>query len=353
MTVTGVHSSLQVRDSMLLDPELQILKHVIRVAGEVGIRTDPASIVNLYVALKTKPMAILAGIAHSGKIALIQTLVQALIGDDLFRCQMMNGHAWWASQTGNVAFFTDLQARLNADKMLNLIEEARRPENAHRVHIACLTRISPGELTGFFSELAGQLRHGPIVQLPGLALTEPIPYPPNLLLIGTMDTVQFDWHDVDLLAKTTVIQWPAVESKLVDAHSTVTARDNDSEFLSSRVGDEWSARQKLLRILGGEAYGLRPVLQIGDLLKAHHALLPDSAIGEAVVYLANAWSKQGVGLFDAVNSRNITIAVDLAIAQTLLPRAAEAIRSLATLRDQLIHRLHPFPHSLAFIENVN
>ncbi len=354
MTVILAHSSLEACDSTLLDPELQIIARLIQMAGEVGIRTDPTAMVNLYVALKAKPMAILTGFAHSGKVALIRTLAQALMGDDPFRCQMMSGHAWWAGQTGNVALFTDMQTRLNADKVLNLIEEARRPENAQRVYIACLTHISPAELIGFFSELACQLRHGQIMQLPSIHLTEPIPYPPNLLLIGTMDTARFDWHDADLLTKTTVIEWSAIESKpAVDSHSTLTSLDDDNEFLSSRIGDEWSARLKLLRILGRAAYGIRPMLQIGDLLKAYQAGLPDSVFGEAVVYLANAWSKQGVGLFDPVNSRNITIAVDLAIAQTLLPRAAETIRSLGTLRDQLMHRLNPFPHSIAFIENLN
>ena len=239
MTVTFVSPSLLERASAPLDPELKIIKHLMRVTAEVGLQTDPVSIVNLYVALKSKPMAILTGIAQSGKVALVRILAQALIGDDPLRCQMMAGHAWWAGQTGNVALFTDMQARLNADKVLSLIEEAGRPENARRVYLACLTRISPAELTGFFSELACQLRHGQIMQLPGFHLTKPIPYPHNLLLIGTMDAARLDWHDAELLTKTTLIRWPASEPRLAADRSTaVTPLDLDGEFLSSCIRDE-------------------------------------------------------------------------------------------------------------------
>lgn len=353
MTVTFVSPSHQERASTPLDPELKIITHMIRVTAEVGLQTDPASIVNLYVALKSKPLAILTGIAHSGKVALVRILAQALIGDDPWRCQMMSGHAWWAGQTGNVALFTDIQTRLNSDKVLNLIEEAGRPENARRVYMACLAGISPAELTGFFSELAYQLRHGQIMRLPGLHLTEPIPYPPNLLLIGTMDAERLDWHAAELLTKTTLIQWPAVESKLFTGRlTTVMPVDHDGEFLASCIRDESSARLKLLRILGN-ASSLRPMLQIADLLDRHDAPLPDSVIGETVVYLANAWSKQGVGLFDQANSRNVGIAADLAITQSVLPYIEQTIRSRPTSHEVLKQMLKPFPRSLAAFNNLS
>ena len=353
MTVTFVSSPFQTHDHLSRDPELKIITRLIQVAAEVGLQTDPVSIVNLHVALKSKPLAILTGMAQSGKVALVRIFAQALIGDDPFRCQIMTGHAWWTGQTGNVALFTDMQTRLNSDKVLNLIEEAGRPDNAQRVYIACLTHISPAELTGFFSELAYQLQHGQIMRLPSIHLTEPIAYPSNLLLIGTMDTVRVECRDVDLLNKTTIIQWSAVESELsTDRPTTVTPLDHDGEFLLSCIRDESSARLKLLRILGN-ASSIGPMLQIADLLDRHDAPLPDSVIGETVVYLANAWSKQGVGLFDRANSCNVAIAADLAIAQNILPHIGPILRSLPALYDPVKQVLKPFPHSLSILENLN
>jgi hypothetical protein len=107
---------------------------------------------------------------------------------------------------------------------------------------------------------------------------------------------------------------------------SVTPLDHDGEFLLSCIRDESSARLKLLRILGN-ASSIRPMLQIADLLERYDAPLPDSVIGETVVYLANAWSKQGVGLFDRANSRNVAIAADLAIAQTSC-RTSAILRSV-------------------------
>jgi len=351
MTVTYVSLPVQTRDTLSPDPELKIITRLIQAAAEVGLQTDPISIVNLYVALKSKPLAILTGIAQSGKVALVRILAQALIGDDPFRCQMMMGHAWWAGQTGNVALFTDMLTRLNSDKILNLIEEAGRPQNAHRVYIACLTRISPAELIGFFSELACQLQHGQLMRLPSIHLTEPIAYPSNLLLIGTMDTGRFDWDDADLLAQTTVVQWSAAEAKpLVAGCKPVTTVDDESEFLSSRVGNEWFARAKLVRFLKWDARCIQLIYQVRDLLQAHQVSLTDAVLDEAVVYFANAWTKRGVGLFHSSNTRNAQIALDLALAQTVLPRAKQAIHASATLTDQLRAALEALPYSLAVLD---
>jgi hypothetical protein len=348
IAVTFVGPSLQERASTPLDPELKIITHLIRVTAEVGIQTDPVSIVNFYVALKSKPLAILTGIAQSGKVALVRILAQALIGDDL-RCQMMRGMlagrqtAMWPSPTckpGSTPLCPKSDRRSWAAR------------ECARVYIACLACISPAELTGFFSELACQLQHGQIMQLPSIHLTQPIAYPSNLLLIGTMDTVRLECRDVDLLTKT-IIQWSAVESKLSSGRSTtVTPLDHDGEFLLSCIRDESSARLKLLRILGN-ASSIRPMLQIADLLERYDAPVPDSVIGETVVYLANAWSKQGVGLFDRANSRNVAIAADLAIAQTILPHIGPILRSVAALYDPLKQALKPFPYSLTLLENLN
>jgi hypothetical protein len=109
---------------------------------------------------------------------------------------------------------------------------------------------------------------------------------------------------------------------------------------------------KLLRILGNVS-SISPVLQIADLLKRSDAALPNSVIGEAVVYLANAWSKQGVGLFDPAVTRNGSIAADLAIAQTVLPHVGQTLRALPALHASLKQVLQPFPRSLAALETLN
>jgi len=216
--------------------EREIVTRLIQAAAEAGVQADPVSVVNFYVALKCKPLAILTGPMQSGKSAVVKSLAQVLTGGDPFRYQVMPGHAWWAGQTGNVALFTEAQTRLNTSKILALMDEAWQPENAQRVFIACLSHISPAELLGFFSELAFQLRHGELMRLPGLHLTAPIPYPSNLLLVGTMDTARFDhWSDADLLSMTAVIPWPAFSLGQASPPSQMTtARNGEVDMVLHR-----------------------------------------------------------------------------------------------------------------------
>jgi hypothetical protein len=69
-----------------------------------------------------------------------------------------------------------------------------------------------------------------------------------------------------------------------------------------------------------------------------------------MIYLANSWSQTGAGLFDPHRQRNVMLALDLAIAQTLLPHLGEALSQSAALVERLGELLSgQFPHSEAFL----
>ena len=155
--------------------------------AEAGLSMDPNASVNFYVALKSNPLTLLAGPSQSGKIALVQCLAKALIGQDSAQCQIMPAHAWWANKRSNVAMFTEAQTHLNTSKILAQIGEAWLPENPGRIFMACHTRMSAAELEGHFASTALQIPCGGLMPLPTAHFTEPIPFPPNLLLIGTID----------------------------------------------------------------------------------------------------------------------------------------------------------------------
>jgi hypothetical protein len=81
--------------------------------------------------------------------------------------------------------------------------------------------------------------------------------------------------------------------------------------------------------------------------------LPPGAIQEALVYLANAWTSQGAGLFDPCPVENLAIALDFAIAQAILPRAAERIGSSRARFDGLRNALNgQYPHSTRFLGSL-
>lgn len=340
---------LQTGQSIQPDYEIQLLSRLFEQASRVGIEFDRTVVVNLFVALKSKPLAILAGPTQSGKIALVRGLAQSLVEQGSLRVQMLTGHPWWAEGSDGIAEHTRLHARFSTEKLLSIIEEAGQPDNTHQVFIVCLTHISPAELLSFFTDVAFQLRHGQIMKLGDTHFSEPIPFPPNLRIIGTMDTPAFDWWDNDLLRSTTVIQSPKTGVLPDLKFNKHGFQLKEYEFLQSCIYSRNAAYRKVFPVLKRQRQPLYPLLQVEAILKRYIPSL-EFVMDEVMIYLANSWSKAGSGLFHPLPDLNLTIALDLAIVQILLPRAVDAIRNLEILRNRLINILSgQFWHSAAFV----
>jgi hypothetical protein len=224
-----------------------------------------------------------------------------------------------------------------------------QPENTQRLYIVCMVGISPAELLSFFTEVAFQLAHGRLMRIGGTHFVNPIPYPKNFILIGTIELPRFVWWDEDLLAQTTIIQWPAGKrhaSPLIQK----TALPQEREFLRSCLHNKDGAYRNISPILAKLRQPLDPLLQVASCLRADAVSISYPIIDDVMIYLANSWSKQGHGLFDPLHSRNLAISLDLAIAQILLPHAADKINRLPSLRKHLERILSDrFPYSSAFL----
>lgn len=353
MTLT--HSAvLKVGLPLPVDPEEELVSHLVQSVSRAGICSDPVSTINFYVSLKSKSLAILAGPEQTGKIEAVECLARVLMGSDCLQCQMMAGHPWSAAKSDNVTFFTEIHTRYNSEKLLCLIEEAWRPENSDKVFLACLTRISPAELEEFFTEVAFQLQHGNIVRFGDVHLPEPVPFPPNLFLIGTMDTARFDWWDRDLLSNTTVIQWP---EKSMDPLLCPVTGDRfpaaEKSFLRSYVRNEQAVYQKLHTLLVWKRQPALPLFSIESIFEKEGVLLPRTWVNEVMTYLANSWSRQGAGLFHPSLHKNLAIALDLAIAQIYLPRAGKWIRGSKMLQENLGELLkRNYPHAASILSTL-
>lgn len=330
-----------------LDPEPFLLTSLNETMKRNGVPVNQEDIANFYVSLKSKPLAILAGPTQSGKIALVRSLAQSLVERDSLRIQIFTGHPWWAERCDDIANHTRYHSRFSTEKILSIIEEARQPSNSHQVFIACLTQISPAELLSFFTEVSFQLQNGQIMKLGDTHLSEPIPFPPNLRIIGTMDIKSFDWWDNDLLLSTTVIRWSEV-SVLTGLIFDQGILLDEREFLQSCIRNRDAAYRKVCPVLKRQHQPLLPLLQVEAVLKRHTTYL-DQITDEVMIYLANSWSRLGNGLFHPLPGRNLAIALDLAISQIVLPRAADEIGCRETLRKRLETVLTDlFPRSAAF-----
>lgn len=356
-TAISLAPNFEIDPNSLLDREQYFVDKLVRETVEAGLDVDPATIVNFYISLKSKPLAILVGSRGVGKADFVRSIAKSLIQSKINdQCQFMVGHPWWAERSEKLVSFGYLQSQFNAEKLHQLFEDAGRIENDKLLYIACLNAISPAEVSGFFSEIALQLQTSRIIQLPEFTLTTPFIYPNNLQMIGTIDTTLFEWYDENLLPHTNIIQLPE-EGKTKhksDRNLSVSNIDIDGEreFLNSRIRDEGIAHMKLQRILKNQSLALKPVLEIESVLLKFGAKFSTRQVTrEAVIYLSNAWTGAGNGLFDRSDARNLEIALDFTISQNVLPRAFPLIRESDRLRTALLAMLDgKFPNVHSFIE---
>jgi hypothetical protein len=318
------------------DPEIMLLNRVDEQLRLCGFLLPRVWTVNFLVAFKSKPLMILIGPREAEKEALVESYCHVITGGGSNQYQPMVGHPWWASQTADVAMFTQTQSRLNTIKLEMMNEEAGLPGNRDQFYIANIKRISPGELQEYFSETAFQLRHGELMRLPTSHFSNPVPFPPNLAIIGTMDTLTFPWSDADLLSQTTVIDcaptklpgYPLVGNWSPDPLE-------EKRLIQSYIRDPQRAFRKLMFILRRIPSALFPLLHVQKFLQKVVAWNSSSMLLEGMIYLSNSWSQMGSGLFDENPQKNLQIAMDLAITQSLLLPNSEKIANSKNLRDKL------------------
>lgn len=339
---------MKTRSVINQDAEFELIYRLTVAAAQAGVRVEQTDAANIYIALKHRPLAILAGPPDSGKCAFVKYLEKSLTGGDEAHGQVVLGHAWYAGGRPVNTSLVDMHSRLINEKLLLVIKEALQPENARQVFVIGLTHISPAELS-FFTEVACQLQDHRMTRVGNIHLTEPVPFPPNLLLIGTMDTLDFDWWDEDLLSGATVIEWrdsvtclpPMVGSKSLN---------NGCEFMRSSLRSSHKAYEKLLSVVAGTKQPLQTIMLVRNILQTHGLEFSPGLLDEVILYLANAWSQQGNGLFDPSSSNNLAIASDFALKQLVLPHYLDAIRSSEILQAELYSVLDThLPRSGAFL----
>jgi len=310
-------------------------------------------IVNLYVSLKSKPLLLLVGPPGTGKLAAAEKVARMLTGEDALRCQSMPGHAWWAEGSSQLGTFTQLQARFNTLKIFSLIKEACRSDNGNQAYIGLLSRISLAELEGYFSRLASQIMEGVVQDLPSGRMQDPLPFPPNLRLIGTVDVPSYSWSDdPSLLSQTTIVHWYQDGSDWFSPDGRKRNLDPGAHFVRSSVHSGTLAYRKLRRLSGWRPAHLWELLELQSMLIKKGINLPTAQVtNEILIYLANAWSVGNEGLFSSGFDDNHTVALDLAIAQSLLPRAWMSIRTSKALQRQFTKCLDDrFTHSLCLMK---
>ena len=281
---------------------------------------DELGLLDLYISLKAKPIALLRGPAGSGKLVACRYLARELTVGAPLAFQEMIGHAWSAAGSPGIALLTEAQSRFNAEKLRALVEEARDRQNHKHVYVALLARISPAELD-LLSELASETHRGGSHSMDDRNPGRPQLLPRNVLLLATLDGVGRNRWDTDLMACASIITWPGRRG---DESSTRVGRSitrlNEVDFVRSAIRHPKPALRRLRRFNGWHTASLRPLYATWRILEAYGLPETRRTLGEALIYIANAWMPDGSGIFDRSFPGNIWRALDFALVSTVLPR---------------------------------
>ncbi len=293
----------------------RLIRRLLETADDVVRPAIESVVPHLVVTLKSTSLAILAGPSGSGKTAIIDALAATLTDAEPLHYQRLIGHAWWAS--GNRSAYTTAQAQLTGAKLLALAEEAAQPENRARIYWACLAHISPAEVMGLMADLSRQRQSGRLTGVEGASLGDAIDFPPNLWVTATFDTDRCRWAYDPGRAGVASVEWPAVAwtSKGLPRTESVTPGDA-ARFLQGCTRDVHLACRRLSFILGSWSPAWAPLVQVATRLQqsGSHS---SAFLSDALIYLSNAWSRDGQGLFDVDQQVNLALATDWALAHSL------------------------------------
>lgn len=298
-------------DSMVHD-DRRLIRRLLETADNV-VRPEIESVVpHLVVTLKSTSLAILTGPSGSGKTAIIDALAATLTDAEPLHYQRLVGHTWWAS--GNRSAYTTAQAQLTSAKLLALAEEAAQPENRDRIYWACLAHISPAEVMGLMADLARQRQSGRLTGLAGTPRVDAIDFPRNLWVTATFDTDRCGWAYDPGRTGVASVEWPAVGWTPKVSPQTTPAEPGDvARFLQSCTRDVHLACRRLSFILDSWSTAMAPLVQVATLLQPSGSR-SSAFLSDVLVYLSNAWSRNGQGLFDVDDHVNLALATDWAFA---------------------------------------
>jgi hypothetical protein len=276
----------------------------------------------LHVALKSKPIALLCGPVRSGKLDAARAIARHLAGPGSSRIQEMVGHPWWASGVEGAAVFTAAQERFNLEKIQALMVEAARDHSAGRIYVAVLSRISPAEWNDL-AALALQFHRGYVRWDLDDRPRRRLPVSQRIRVIATTDALPPVPWDLLVLRQTSLLPW-AVESgpRQTKQAPGLWPAVQERSLLEGAIRTPRSALRKLRRLAGWSDDALKPILAIARVMNLQGVPEANQAASEAMVYLANAWTRDGAGLFARSFNDNLRLAIRFAVKMAIVPRLA-------------------------------
>lgn len=176
-------------------PAVEWLPRVQAFMASQGFHYSLPEVANFYLCLRTKPLALLAGISGTGKTQLVRQFAKALGYGDPDHCELIAVRPDWADSS-DLLGYTNIQGNYESQPLLKVIERAMaHPDD---LYFVVLDEMNLARVEHYFAEVLsfmetrmrdsqGQIVTEPLVNRADVNGGRPVYLPQNLMLVGTVN----------------------------------------------------------------------------------------------------------------------------------------------------------------------
>lgn len=299
-----------------------------------GFVFPPFLLRSYYIALKTKPFAILSGVSGTGKTKMAELLAEGLTGHHPAQFRLIPVRPDWADSTPLFGYHNVLANRYVSTPFLDIVRTAGLPENRDKAYFVCLDEMNLSRvehyLADYLSALESRARRIPLHEdVPDLVL------PQNFFLTGTVNVDETTHafsrkvldraNTLDFDAAPRLLEVTGAAKGVADLSaelSDATPAERQRLFLQGRVGHVGKARERLTQVGADFPSRALSVLQaVNDRLYPHRLHFAYRVRDDVLLFLANSFDAEtGQGLLLPDAGENFALALDLQIHQKVLPK---------------------------------
>ena len=300
-----------------------------------------------YVALKTKPFAILSGVSGAGKTRLAELFAEAMTGLAPKQFRLIPVRPDWNDASALFGYQNVLANRYVSTPFLDIVRAAGLPENRRKAFFVCLDEMNLARVEHYLADYLSALesRSHKIPLHEGIA---DLVLPPNVFVTGTVNVDETTHgfsrkvldraNTLDFDEPPTLLLTPTLSKGRGNLdEETATAAQRQALFLASRVASVGKARERLAVIDKDFPDRALSALQaVNDLLYAHRLHFAYRVRDDVLMFLANSLDAEAnSGLLTADPQENFLLGLDLQILQKVLPKLHGQSDALAPLLARL------------------
>ncbi len=327
--------------------ETRLLAAVEDYALGLGFTFPAYRLRSYYVALKTKPFAILSGVSGTGKTRLAELFAEALTGLAPKQFRLIPVRPDWNDGTALFGYQNVLANRYVSTPFLDTVRAAGLPENRRKAFFVCLDEMNLARvehyLADYLSALESRSHRIPLHEgVPDLAL------PPNLFVTGTVNVDEtthgfsrkvldrantLDFDDPPALLLTPAL----AKGRASLDEDAATAAQRQALFLGARVATVGKARERLSQINQEFPDRALSALQaVNDQLYSYRLHFAYRVRDDVLMFLANSFDAEtNSGLLTSDASDNFLLGLDLQVLQKVLPKLHGQSETLTPLLARL------------------